>query len=131
MPRETSESATANGMVPPPAITPTGEEISEAADIMAAAVPSSLLVAVAGRQAQRAVLAVANEGEDFGDRRILCHHRLHHVQPLGKDAGAVKQLLIERAHRGESRLGELAPLHTDDVEAFEAGILAVDEAERN
>ena len=32
-----SESATANGMAPPPAITPTGEEISEAADVMAAA----------------------------------------------------------------------------------------------
>ena len=43
----------------------------------------------------------------------------------------MKQLLIERAHRGEPRLGELAPLHADDVEAFEAGILAVDEAERN
>ena len=71
MPRAASESATANGMAPPPAITPTGEEISEAADIMAAAIPSSLLVAVVGRKAQRAVLAVANEGEDFGDRRIL------------------------------------------------------------
>ena len=39
MPRAASESATANGIAPPPAITPTGEEIAEAADIMAAAIP--------------------------------------------------------------------------------------------
>ncbi len=53
------------------------------------------------------------------------------LQPLGKDTRAVKQLLIECAYRDEPRLGELAPFHADDVEAFEARILAVDEAERN
>ena len=83
------------------AITPTGDEISEAADVMAAALPSSVPVAVVGRKAQRAMLAVADEGEDFRDRRILARQRLHRVQPLGEDAGAVKQLLIERAHGGE------------------------------
>src|SRR6187431_880934 len=118
MPRACRESATANGMVPPPAITPTGEEISEAADIMAAAIPSSGFVAVVGRQAQRAMLAVADEGEDFGDRRIAGRQRLHVIEPFGKDAGAMKQLLIERAYGGEAIPGEFAPLHADDVEAF-------------
>src|SRR5438045_4714669 len=131
MPRAASESATANGMAPPPAITPTGEESSVAADIMAAAIPSSMLVAVVGGKAQRAMLAVADEGKDFRNRLILRGKRLHQVQPFGKDARTVKQLLIESAHGGEPRLGEFAPLHANDVEAFEACILAVDEAERN
>src|SRR4051812_33631730 len=108
MPLACRESATANGIVPPPAITPTGEEISEAAELMAAAIPSSGLVAVVGRQAQRAVLAVADKGEDLGDRRIVGRQRLHGVEALGEDAGAVKQLLIECAHRGEAIPGEFA-----------------------
>src|SRR5258708_17191365 len=118
-------------MVPPPAITPTGEEISEAADIMVAGIPWSRLVAVVGRKTQRAMLAVADEGDDLRDRRILRSERLHHVQPLGKDSGPVKQLLIKRPHRRQPRLGEFAALHADDVQPLEAGILAVDEAERN
>ena len=40
MPRAVRESATANGMTPPPAIKPTGDEISEAAAVMAPAAPS-------------------------------------------------------------------------------------------
>ena len=99
MPRGLSESATANGMAPPPAMTPTGEAISEAAEVMAAATPSSMLVATAGRKAQRAMLAIADEAEDFRNRGILCGERLHRVQPLGEDAGAVKQLLVERRAR--------------------------------
>src|SRR5882757_791771 len=126
-----SESATANGMAPPPAMTPTGEEISEAADVMAAAIPSSMLVAVGGGKTERAMLAFADEGEDFRDGRIFRGLRLHGGQTLGKNTGAMKQLLIERPHSGEALLGELAALHADDVEAFEARILAVDEAERN
>ena len=39
-------------------MTPTVEEMSEAAEIMAAAIPSSMLVAVVGGQAERAVLAL-------------------------------------------------------------------------
>src|ERR1700712_328427 len=118
-------------MAPPPAMTPTGEEISEAADVMAAAIPSSLLVAVVGGKTQRAMLAVIDEGENFRDRGIFHRERLHRDQPLGKDAGAVKQLLIERPHFGEALLGELAALHADDVEPFEARILAVGQTERN
>src|SRR5262245_11371963 len=110
-------------------MTPTGEEISEAAEVMAAAVPSSRPVAVAGGKAERAMLALRDKGEDFGDRRIFAGHRLHRVQPLGKDAGAVKQLLVERAHLRQTLLGELAALHADDVQPFEAGILAVGEPE--
>src|SRR6267142_7128756 len=118
-------------MAPPPAMTPTGEEIFEAADVMAAAIPSSMFVAVVGWKAQRAMLALADESENFRDRRILSRQRLRRIQPLGEDAGPVKQLLIERAHSGEPLLGELAALHADDVETFERSILAVDEAERN
>jgi hypothetical protein len=77
MPRWLSESATANGMAPPPAMTPTGEIIPDAAEVMAAATPSSMLVAVAGRQAQRAMLAVADEAEDFRYRGIFAGERLH------------------------------------------------------
>jgi hypothetical protein len=79
-------------------MTPTGDEMSEAAEIMAAAIPSSMLVAVVGGQAERTMLALRDKGEDFGDRRILCRERLHRIQPLGKDAGTVKQFLVERAH---------------------------------
>src|ERR1700712_4657859 len=100
-------------MAPPPAMTPTGEEISEAADVMAAATPSSMLVAVVGRKTQRAMLAVIDESEDFRNRRILRGLRLHGGQALGKDARAMKQLLIERAHLDEALLGEVAALHAD------------------
>src|SRR5512140_2525466 len=130
MPRAIRESATANGMTPPAAIKPMGEEISEAAVIMAAAIPSSS-VAVVGRQAQRAVPTAIDEGEDLRDRRILRAEWLHSVQPFGEYARAVKQLLIERTHRGKPLLGEFAPLHADNVQPLEAGILPVDEAERN
>src|SRR4051812_17846657 len=117
-------------MAPPPAMTPTGEEMSEAAEVMAAAIPSSML-AVVGGQAERAMLALRDEGEDFSNRRVFAGERLHGTQPLGKDAGTVKQLLVERAHRRQPLLGELAALHADDVQPFERGILAVDEAERD
>src|SRR3954463_13272432 len=43
----------------------------------------------------------------------------------------MKQLLIERAHYGKPLPRKLAALHADDVEAFEHGILAVHQAERN
>src|SRR5690349_9441712 len=112
-------------------MTPTGEEMSEAAEFMAAAIPSSMLVAVVGGKAERTVLAFPDESKDFGDRRIRCGQRLHRAQPLGKDAGAVKKFLVERAYRGQPLLGELAALHADDVQSFEARILAVNKAEGN
>src|SRR5262245_60578424 len=95
MPRAASESATANGIAPPPAITPTGEEIEGAADVMLAAIPRSLRV---GGKAERAVLAAFDEGEDFRDRGILAGKRLYGGQTLGEDAGTMEQLLIEAAH---------------------------------
>src|SRR4029078_2081977 len=79
IPRRLSESATANGMAPPPAMTPTGDEMSEAAEFMAAAIPSSMLVAVVGGAGERAMFALRDEGEDFGDRRILAGQRLHRI----------------------------------------------------
>ena len=79
-------------------MTPTGDEMLEAAEFMAAAIPSSRLVAaVVGGQAERTMLALPDESKDFGNRRILSGQRLHRIQPLGKDAGAVKQFLVERA----------------------------------
>jgi hypothetical protein len=64
-------------MAPPPAMTPMGEEMLEAAEFMAAAIPSSRPVAVFGGKAERAMLALGDEGEDFGDRRIVRGQRLH------------------------------------------------------
>src|ERR1700727_2578504 len=113
-------------MTPPPAINPTGEEISSAPVVMA--LMSSMPLTVIGRQAQSTMLVVPDEGQDFGDRGVLVRHRLHRVQSLGEDAGPVKQFLIKRPHGCEPRAGELAPAHADDVEPFQSGVLAVDEA---
>src|SRR3954447_2913989 len=55
----------------------------------------------------------------------------HAVKAFGKQARSMKQLLIERAHHGEPLSRKFAAFHADDVEAFEHGILAVDQAERN
>src|SRR6266567_2804724 len=128
MPRAFKQSATANGIAPPAAIRPTGEVTSKALSVMAA---SSMPAAAVGRKTECAVLGVADKGEDLGDRRILSCHRLHLDQPFGEDAGPVKQLLIERAHRREPLFGEFAALHADDIEAFKARILAIDQPERN
>src|SRR6185312_1519380 len=84
-----------------------------------------------GRQAQGPKLAVLDEGENFFDRRIVSHHRLHAFQPLGEDARTMKELLVEPAHGRQALLGELPPLHADEVEAFQYGILTVDQSERN
>src|SRR5258708_37489123 len=77
------------------------------------------------------MLAIANEGENFGDRSIFGRQRLHRAQPFGKNAGAVKQLLIERTYSNEPLPRKAAAFHTDDVEAREAGILAVDQTKWN
>src|ERR1700677_4216425 len=131
MPRAIRESATANGMTPPAAIRPTGDEISKALLVMAPAIPSSMSVAVANRKAQGAKLAVADKGQNFLNCRIFGRQRLHFIQPFRKNTRAVKQLFIERSERGKPLAGELATLHADDVESFEAGILAIDEPEWN
>src|SRR5689334_8738522 len=97
-----------------------------------AAVPGLLLsIAAVGRQAQRAMFCFGDEGQNFRDRRVFRRQRLHGLEPLGENAGSVKQLLIEGAHGSEALLGELAALHADEVEALERGVLAVDEAERD
>src|SRR5262249_40421396 len=95
MPRAASDSATANGIAPPPAISPTGDEISKAADVMAPVAPWSMFVRLIDRKAQRAMLAVADKAQDFGDRRIRSRQRLHRVEPFGKHTRSMKQLLIE------------------------------------
>src|SRR4051794_28725675 len=43
----------------------------------------------------------------------------------------MKQLLIERSYQSKPLAREFTALHADDVEAFEDGVLAIDEAERN
>src|SRR4051812_40067371 len=55
---------------------------------------------------------------------------LHAIEPFGKQARPIKQLLIKGAHHGEPLARKLAALHADDVEAFEHRILAVHQAER-
>src|SRR5262249_10712720 len=77
------------------------------------------------------MLAVPDEAEDLADGGIITRHALHALEPLGEHARPVEQLLVEGPHGGETLLGELAALHADDVEAFERGILAVDETKRN
>src|SRR6266853_995811 len=88
-------------------------------------------VAAVSRKAQRAMLAVGDERQNFRDRGVLGRQGLHLAQPVGENAGTVKQLLIEGPYDGEPLAREIATLHADDVETLEAGILAVDEAERD
>src|SRR5262245_13404447 len=99
-------------MAPPPAMTPTGDEIPEAAAVMVAATPSSL--AVDRRQTKRAMLALADEVEDLRNRGILGCPWLHRLNPFGEQAGTVEQLLIERADGRQALLGEFPSLHADD-----------------
>jgi hypothetical protein len=87
--------------------------------------------AAVSRKAQRTMLALGDEAQNFRDRGVLGRQRLHLAQPLGENAGSIKQLLIERPYDGQSFARELATLHADDVETLEAGILAVDEPERD
>src|ERR1700736_4047555 len=77
------------------------------------------------------MLAVANEGQNFRDRRIFGSQRLHRAQPLGKNARTVKQLLIERTYGSKPLAGKFAALHADDVETFEARVLAIDQTKGN
>ena len=77
------------------------------------------------------MLTVVDERQDLRDRRVRARQRLHRAQPFGKNARSVEQFLVERPHRGQPLSRELATLHADDVEAFETGVLTVDEAERN
>ena len=85
---------------------------------------------VVGRQTQRAVLALADEGEDLRNRRVLGRAAAPR-SGARKDAGSVKQLLIERrtvASRSRVNLRRFMPMM---LRPSNAGILAVDEAERN
>src|SRR3974390_2277282 len=116
IPRALSESATANGITPPPAISPTGDEISKAADVMAPAAPWSMFLRLIGRKAERAMLAVADKAEDFGDRRIRSRQRLHRTEPFGEHTRSVQQLLIERTKCAQPLAGEFAALHAADIE---------------
>src|SRR3984893_657846 len=77
------------------------------------------------------MLAVANECENFRDRRIFGRQRLHRTEPRGKNAEAVKQLLIKRTYGCEPLARKFAAFHSDDVETFKAGILAVGQTKRN
>ena len=63
--------------------------------------------------------------------RIVARHALHALKPFGKHARPVEQFLVEGAHSSEPLLGEIPAFHADDVEAFQCGILAVDQAERD
>src|ERR1700721_4806694 len=77
------------------------------------------------------MLIVIDERQDLRDRGVRARQRLNRAQPFGKNARSVEQFLVERTHRGQPLSRELAALHADDVEAFETGVLTVDQAERN
>src|SRR5438876_5686757 len=87
--------------------------------------------AAVSRKAQRTMLAVGDEDQNFRDRGVLGRQGLQLAQPFGEVAWSVKQLLIERPYDCQSFARELATPHADDVEPLEAGILAVDEAARD
>jgi len=72
-----------------------------------------------------------DEGQDFRDRRICRPEVSHLVQTIGKDARAVKQLLIKRFYRRKAFERELAAFHADDVEARKTGVLATGKTKRN
>src|SRR5258707_7623477 len=72
-----------------------------------------------------------DESQDFRNRRICPRQMPHLVQPLGKDAGAVKQLLIKRSYHREALAGELAAFHADGVEAGESSVMATRKAKRD
>src|SRR5882757_8586697 len=95
------------------------------------ATPHSRPVAIFFRQTQRAVLVLRNECQNLRNRRVFAGHRLHALETQRKYAGAMKQLLIERANQCEPLAGELAALHADDVEALERRVLAVDQTKWN
>ena len=77
------------------------------------------------------MLAVVDECQNLRDRGVGACQRLHRAQPFGKNARSVEQFLVERTHRGQPLARELATLHADDIEAFETGVLTVNEAEWN
>src|ERR1700761_8168939 len=77
------------------------------------------------------MLTVLDEGQDFADGGIVTRHALHALQTFGEHTRPVEQFWVEGAYGGEPLFGETAPLHADDVEAFQRGILAVDETKRD
>src|SRR5260370_37771324 len=83
------------------------------------------------RQAQRTMPVGIDEGQDFRNRRIRLRPLPYLVQTLGKDAGAVKQLLIERPYHREALAGELAASHADNIEARETRVLATRKTKRD
>src|SRR5260370_19624122 len=83
------------------------------------------------RQTQLAVFSGIDESQDFRNRGICTRQMPHLVQTLGKDAGAVKQLLIKRSYHREALTGELAAFHADGVEADESSIMAARKAKRD
>src|SRR5471032_2740421 len=72
-----------------------------------------------------------DERQDFRDRRIRTRQMPHPTQPLGKNAGAVKKLLIKRSDHRETFAAELAASHADDVEARKMRILTAGKTKRN
>src|SRR5882762_200195 len=119
-------------MTPPAAIKPTGEEISKAWFVMVRPDEcASMPAAVFHRLAQFAVLSGVDERQNFRDRRIRTRQIPDLVEAFGKDAGAVKQLLIERTYGCEPLARKFAAFHSDDVETFKTGILAVGQTKWN
>src|SRR6267142_1833527 len=104
-------------MAPPPAMTPTGEEIFEAADVMAAAIPSSMFVAVVGRKAQRAMLQLADEDEiaDLAmaaERLRRCENHVIADLAIVPDMAAIHEVAA-LADAGDTAAGNGAGVHGD------------------
>src|SRR5260370_16806891 len=74
------------------------------------------------RQTQLAVFSGIDESQDFRNRGICTRQMPHLVQTLGKDAEAVKQLLIKRSYHRETLTRKLPAFHADVVEATQTSI---------
>src|SRR5579864_878817 len=130
-PRAFADSATANGMAPPPAIKPIGDEISKAVVVMASVNPRSVFFALLGRKTKRPMLAIFDESQNVSYGVIFARHRLHRLKSFGENSRSVKQLEIERTKLGQALAGKVAAPHANDVQSFKNRVLTVDESEWN
>src|SRR5215472_623847 len=93
--------------------------------------PSGSLLAATLRPAQRPVLAGANEGNDLHHGLVARELARRLLEPLGEMTGVEEEPLIGTPDRLDALARELSPLEADEIEAFEARVVAVGEPERD
>ena len=81
--------------------------------------------------AERTLVAVIDERQNFRNRRVAVSHWSHSGKPVGKDAATMEELLIEFTHKLKALMGELSPSHADHVQPFQMRELAARETVGN